>query len=320
MHDLYLIGRAIGGGLAPGVELLLIAGEIGRIAPIGQHLHDPHQAHLLGLLPGATLAGPVEQAAGEGDLAAAVCILHHVGGGVSQQRAIPVGLAHGDAVGSDRRRIDHPILVRAVDDVADGRADAAIIPADDYRVLAVGEVGQLPSRHALHRAIGDVLQTERRARRIPARAGVESGGVALSVVEAVRRLDLIPLLRQVQRGGDIPPRRHVNLRGGQFEGHALARDLDLQHRQQAHVARLVGEGGVFDVLHLSLRILGPIEDVEGVGQVIGVGGAVLEIDQHGPLAPDAQAIHLQSEGMLCVEGGCVLPVGADAVAVEAHLR
>ena len=128
------------------------------------------------------------------------------------------------------------------------------------------------------------------------------------------------MLRQVQRGGERATNRHRNLRRGQLERDALARDLDLQHRQQAHVARLIGEGGAFDVLHLPFGICGPVEHAEGIGQVIGVGGAILEIDQHRPLAIGAQAVHLHGEGLLGAEGRRVAAIGVRAVAVEAHLR
>ncbi len=185
-------------------------------------------------------------------------------------------------------------------------------------MVAVGKLGQLAAIQRRHLAIGDRVGRQYGSS-LTTGTTIKYGSVALPVVEGVRDSHCIILVRQVERGGNLTPHGapdgDVDGGRGQREGDAVARDLDLQHGDQAHVAQPAvvagrlpdggivggGVGGVLGMLHLAFRVLGPVEDVEGVGQVIGVGGAVLQIDQHGPLAIHAQVVHLQGEGLVGVK-------------------
>ncbi len=106
VHDLHLIWRAV--IRTPRLELFavlfcVVLGLVGWlealiIAPVGEHLHDPHHPHLVVIAPCA-LAGPVEHAGRERLLATARLALDQVQGHVGQQVAIIVFLADGDAIG-----------------------------------------------------------------------------------------------------------------------------------------------------------------------------------------------------------------------------
>ena len=72
-------------------------------------------------------------------------------------------------------------------------------------------------------------------------------------------------------------------------------------------------------LNLAVVILGgPVQHIEGVGEVFGVRGPELEIHKGGPAG--IQVLHREAEGVRGVEGGDARRAAADAVAADQLLR
>ncbi len=108
-----------------------------RLAAVGDHLHQPDHPHLLGI-PQAGAAGLVGHTGREGHSSAAGLIGDDVEGRVEQHVADLVFIPHGDAVGSERLRINHVVRVR-VGDIAQGRTGRGVaLCLQGDEVLAVG--------------------------------------------------------------------------------------------------------------------------------------------------------------------------------------
>ncbi len=138
-------------------------------------------------------------------------------------------------------------------------------------------------------------------------------------------------------------------RVGEGQGEVAAGHLDFQHGDQAHIAigragigldllrrQAIGEGGVIAAPAHDLAVLvaaGPVQDVEGVGQVLRIGRAQLEVHKDGIIGVGlpwfvAQVLHIQVERVGAVEGRGVAQDGlggevnliGDAVAVAVQVK
>ena len=360
VDDLGLIQVPTGLVIAPGGSGI---GEVLRyhFALVGHHLHQPDHPHLLGVSQ-AVAAGLVGHAGREGHPSAAGLIGNHVQGHVEQHVAGPVLISHGDAVGLERFRVNH--VVRAgVGDIAQGDTGGEMVHfLQGDEVLAVGQVHQFGVGDGL-RTAGDVFKLVDQIAGTGTGAGVDAHLVHRRLALEVKgHTNAAPILFQPYGSADpaLVARRDINvvfalqleagarLGEGQGEG-ATTAHLDLQHGDQAHVPVLepgiavavllrneIGKRGVVALAAHDLAVLiaaGPVQDIQGVGQVLRIGRAQLEIHQDGVvLIGEArlagQVVHHQVEGVGASEGCGVAQDGlgrevnlvGDAVVVAVQVK
>ncbi len=132
------------GVVAPDLGVRVAGAERGGRAEIGEHLDEPHEAHLLRRAAERAVVGEVGDARGEGHAPAAGSVGNDVHRRVHQHGARLILVAGDDVVGGQGGGINHPVVVRSGGEVGDGDADR-VVPGlfDEDEVVAVGHV-----RHA----------------------------------------------------------------------------------------------------------------------------------------------------------------------------
>ncbi len=311
-HDLLRIQHPLIAGADAGVLLHVGAGMV------SQHLHHPRHAHLLGIPP-LVGRGPVVHARGEGHPVLPGLVGQDVQRDVGQQRLVVVLLPHRDAVGVEGLPIHHAVLIGAVDHVAHGHTDVVSAVRKDDRPLPVRQLRQLLIGQDARVAVGEAAEAVQLIIQRVTRIVIDRRAETPRGVDGGLHLDVAIHLAEVERARDASHKGDVDGRVGEFQGHVLARHLDLQHRDQAHVAvagvgrhRLVPdshvlEGGVVAALSFQLSrfvAAGPVEHVEGVPQALLVPRPDLEIDEGRFVG--LQAVHLEQQGLLAVEGRSIV--------------
>ncbi len=161
VHDLRLVGRAVGRVGTPGVPFAGVLRRVllrrvrrlepGLVAPVGERLHQPDHPYLLGLNPGGVGRRPVNHAGREGCPSPPCVVGEHAQRHVGQQhalfggRALGVRLPHRDAIRLQRCGVNHLVGVRPVDDVAElpTTGDGPVRIVEEGNVTApIGQVDQ----------------------------------------------------------------------------------------------------------------------------------------------------------------------------------
>ena len=106
--------------------------------------------------------------------------------------------------------------------------------------------------------------------------------------QALLRLPQAQIAADPGSGQVLQAEAHFRRGAGQGQVAAARAHLDLQHRDQLHIAAAVGvrwqagvhivETGVIQVFDLALGVVRPVEHVIGVAELVGVGGTQLQLD------------------------------------------